>query len=114
MKVPLEVNSATRPQRIRLPVTIQKRVFCTRSTLRQPPVMIRPAAIIIRPPKMNCHLWLAESVVPHLTSRVLCAIRPMPVSPGPRPTVTNASPKKAFDSRPAIVRQNDEISPATG
>ena len=105
---------ATTTHSNRLPVTIQNSVFWMRSTRLQPPVMISPAATIISPPKMNCHLWLDDSVVPHLINRVLCPINPIPVSPGPRPTVTKASPKNAFDNRPAMVRQNEDMSPPTG
>src|SRR3954451_21074425 len=109
-KLGCDVNSAISTLIARVPVTIQNSVFWMRSVQPQPPARINADPTIIRAPRKIVQFWL-WMVALQLTSLGQSPTRPIPWSPGASPMVTNAIPKKAFESSPARVMQNDEIRP---
>ena len=99
------------------PVTIQKRIERNRIIQRQPARWIRQATTIIAEPRTNTHpRWpcMLEIFLPKSIRPWWWPIVPIMTNDGPSALVTNAMPKKAFESRPAIVMQNDEMNPSSG
>jgi hypothetical protein len=95
-------------------VTIQKKRFWMRSSLRQPPSWMIPAnANMSRPKKINQPLLLPAPCA-HKTSPGQSAMRPTATQSGTTPAVTTASPKNAFERRPAVVMQKTDIQPMAG
>ena len=107
------MKSAITTASSRLPDTSQNTVFWTRRVKRQPPDMTSAERMNISTPSAICQFFVWMSW-PQRTSVALCEISPTPVSPGASPMVTKAMPKKAFESSPARVMQNDEMIPTAG
>ena len=95
-------------------MTIQNRIDRKRIIQRQPARWIRQATTIIAEPSPNSQLRCVEIFVPKSTRLLWWPTVPITTQPGPSALVTNAIPKNAFESSPAIVMQNDETKPSTG
>jgi hypothetical protein len=110
----LPVNSSTPTESSMPPVTSQNRIERKRIIQRQPARWMRQATTIIAEPSPNSHHRWVEIFVPKLIRLWWWPIVPITTKDGPSALVTNAIPKNAFESRPAIVMQNDETKPSRG
>ena len=110
----LPVNRKVATASRRPPVTTQKRIERNRIIQRQPARWIRQARTIIAEPRKKIQPRCVEILVPKSIRLWWWPIVPIMTSEGPSALVTNAMPKNAFESRPAIVMQNDEMKPSSG